>query len=111
MSDLDTLLKELADLLPKKETPFVHNPDAEHDCLQPCTLLEACWESYQGHPEDFRQKRLVKFCSDMIKHTFGDNLEDRRDLCFGGLAPWEKRNEKTLPERKTGEDEKGVQHD
>ena len=63
-----------------------HNPDADHTCLQPCMMLEV-GESFQNSPNKIVADRGQNFVWEMVGNLFDTT---RRDLCFGGYAPWER---------------------
>lgn len=62
-----------------------HNPLADHNCLQPCVMIEAMARGLDDTPIG---RASLDFLVASIKTLFDTS---RHDLCYGGLAPWEQQ--------------------
>jgi hypothetical protein len=60
------------------------NPEADHSYLQPCMMIQAMASLTRSDHILAGEARTMTF--DMVRGMFDIT---RRDLCFGGYAPWE----------------------
>lgn len=61
-----------------------HNPDADHTYMQPCDLIGGMQSfTRSDHILAGEAKKMTFY---MVRGLFDVT---RRDLCFGGYAPWE----------------------
>jgi hypothetical protein len=63
-----------------------HNPEIDHRAIQPCQLIHAAMNAADA------PMRISDGITDMAVNTvkvFWPDYQTRKDLCFGGMAPWE----------------------